>query len=457
MDLRDYARILRRNILLIIATTIIGLSVGAVTALATAPRYDASTQLFVATRSSDTASTDELRLGTDYARQAVTSYVLVITSAIVLEPVIAELGLDESVEELADRISASASLNTVVITISASASEPDDAARVANAVGDSFKLVIADELERRGEGQTSPIRIETLQPAQVPTEPAAPNLRLSLAVGAVLGLAVGLAVAVLRAVADTRVRTIEDVERVVSAPILGGIALDPESKKRPLIVSASSRDPRAEAFRALRTNVQFLAKPGQTLTLVITSANPSEGKSTTAANLALALAETGASVALLDADLRRPRTAEYFGIEGGVGLSDVLIGRVRAVDALQQWGASTLFVLPSGVVPPNPAELLGSTAMTRLLEQLKAAFSVVIIDAPPVLAVTDAAVIGRTTDGVLLVAAAGSTTRSRLTSAVKNIETAGARVAGTVVTMLPTAGADKTTYGVYAYLDSTAR
>jgi succinoglycan biosynthesis transport protein ExoP len=456
VDVHDYARILRRNIVLIIATTLIGLAAGAANALVTPARYEASTQLFVAASSPTSSSNNDLRQGTEYARQAVLSYVDVISSALVLQPVIDDLGLEETVDELAERVSATANLNTVVITIRVEDDRPDGAARVADAVSDSFTAVVAEELERPTGDRVSPVRIETLQPATVPTDPSAPNVRLALAVGTLLGLAVGIAIAVLRTVLDTRVRTVEDVERTVPAPLLGGIALDPTSKKQPLIVAEASRHPRAEAFRALRTNVQFLSTGGRQ-TLVLTSANAGEGKSTTAANLALAFAETGARTVLVDADLRRPRMADYFGVEGGVGLSDVLIGRVGVSEVLQQWAQGSLFLLPAGAVPPNPAEMLGSPAMEALMLQLRAAFDVVIFDAPPVLAVTDAAVIGRAVDAVLLVAAAGSTRRSQLESAVQNIETAGSRVSGTVVTMLPTAGADKTSYGVYAYIEGARR
>lgn len=456
MDLHDYVRILRRNIVLIIATTLIGLAAGAANALATPARYDASTQLFVASTADASRSNVDLRQGTEYARQAVLSYVDIIPSALVLQPVIDDLGLDETVEELASRVAASANLNTVVITIRVSDDLPDGAARVADAVSDSFTNVVAEDLERPTAGRVSPVRIETLQPATVPAEPAAPNIRLALAVGTLLGLAIGVAIAVLRTILDTRVRTVEDVEKVVPAPLLGGIALDPTSKKQPLVVTEASRHPRAEAFRALRTNVQFLSTGGRQ-TVVFTSANPAEGKSTTAANLALAFAETGTRTLLIDADLRRSRMSDYFGIEGGVGLSDILIGRVGVTDVIQQWAQGSLFLLPAGAVPPNPAELLGSSAMDELLVQLRAAFDVIIFDAPPTLAVTDAAVIGRAVDSVLLVAAAGSTRRSHLELAVKKIQTAGSRVAGTIVTMLPTAGADKTSYGVYAYAEGARR
>ena len=450
MDLHDYVRILRRNLVLIISLAMIGIAGGALVALTTPARYTSSTQLYVAV-GSNAGTTSEMTQGTNFARQAVTTYVSVIPSSIVLDPVIEQLDLAESAEELARRVSASAALNTVIIDVTVTDPSPGQAARIANAIGESFTAVVAQQLEAPTGDRPSPVRIETLQPAQVPLSPSAPNMRLSLALGGLLGLAAGVGIAVLREVLDTRIRTVKDVEEITGAPTLGGIALDPEAKTRPLVVAAAARDPRAEAYRSLRTNVQFLALGGGPAAYVVTSAGPSEGKSTTSANLAIAFAETGARVALLDGDLRKPKVADYFGIEGGLGLADVLVGRVAASDVIQRWGRGTLFLLPSGTVPPNPAELLGSRAMATLMRELKAAFDVIILDAPPTLLVTDAAVVSRYTNGAIVVAAAGSTTKPRLASAVKNVEAVGSKVLGTVVTMVPTAGADKTAYGTYAY------
>jgi capsular exopolysaccharide synthesis family protein len=449
MTAQDYVRLLRRNLVLIIALTLIGLSVGVLVALTTPTRYSTSTQLLVSAQTADGATPAELNLARGYAQQAVTSYIDIIPSSLVLQPVIDDLGLDTTVAQLSSRVSVSAATSSTAITLTVTHPNPGQAARLANAIGESFATVVAEELERPIDTRPSIVRIDTLEAASVPVSPSAPNIALTVALGALLGLAIGIGVAVLRSVLDTRVRTIDDVERAVSAPILGGIALDPLAKKRPLLVAADGRDPRAEAFRSLRTNVKFLALDGGPMALVVTSAGPGEGKSTTAANLAIAFAESGSRVALVDADLRLPRIADYFAIEGGVGLTEVLIGRIAASDVLQHWGHGALFVLPSGTIPPNPAELLGSSAMTALLDDLKAAFDVIIIDAPPVGLVTDAAVLARLTQGAILVAAAGKTRGNRLSEAEATIEKVGAKVVGAVATMLPTKGADRTAYGVY--------
>ncbi|WP_372468620.1 polysaccharide biosynthesis tyrosine autokinase [Microbacterium maritypicum] len=445
MDIHDYLRVFRRQIVVIVASVLIGLSTGALVAMLTPPRYQASTEVMVAVQVADTATPAERSLATGYAKQAVETYRSLITSSLVLDPVVEDLGLSAA----PTGISASAPLNSAIITITVDNRNPGQAARIANAVADSFATVVTDTLESREQAAAFSIRIVTLEPAQVPTNPVAPNLSLSLIIGSLLGLAVGVGVALLRATLDRRVRVAADVEAAVPVPVLGQIPLDPDTREHPLAMSTAPHGLRAEAYRSLRTNVRFFFSGNQGV-FVVTSSGPGEGKSTTAANLALAFADAGQRVALLDGDLRLPRVAEYFGIEGGIGLSDVLAGRVQLNDVIQRWGRSALFVLPAGTVPPNPAELLGSSAMESLIETLTEAFDVVIIDAPPLLLVTDAAVIARVTTGALLIAAAGSSQANRLTDAAKSIESVGARVLGTVLTKAPVSAAASTAYGTAA-------
>ena len=274
---------------------------------------------------------------------------------------------------------------------------------------------------------------------------------LNVALGLLIGLAIGLATAFLRNVLDTRIHSSHDVEQVTDRPILGGISLDPNAPKRPLIVHADPRNPRAESFRSLRTNLQFVNIGDRPRSYVITSSVPGEGKSTTATNLAITLSETGAKVALVDADLRLPKIAEYMGIEGAVGLTDVLIARAELADVLQKWGRGQLYVLPSGRIPPNPSELLGSRSMAKLLETLTDTFDFVLLDTPPLLLVTDAAVLSKMTGGAILTVASGRTKKNELAGAVRALEHIGSRLVGMVITMLPTRGPDSYGYGQYGY------
>lgn len=454
LELRDYLRILHRNWVLLVSLTVLGGAAGFGWSLLQTPKYEASTQLYVSVRS-DSSGVTELAQGTNFARQAVVSFVDVVNSAVVLDRVVDELNLDTTPQALAKSIEATSPTNSVIISVAVTNDDPALAAAIANSVGTNFADVVVNQLEKPAGSAPSLVRIETIEPALIPTTPSSPRTPLNVLVGVLGGLVVALAIAALRTVLDTRIHSSHDVESATDKPVLGGITLDPEAKKRPLIVHADPRNPRAESFRSLRTNLQFIDVDGESRSFVISSAGPGEGKSTTTANLAIALAETGARVALVDGDLRLPRVADYMGIEGAVGLTDVLIGRVQLVDALQQWGNDRLFVLPSGQTPPNPSELLGSQAMQRTLEALSGAFDYVLVDAPPLLLVTDAAVVSRFTSGVLLVAASGMTRKPHLSAAVERLEAIGSRLFGVIVTMLPTRGPDSYAYGSYSYAGST--
>jgi succinoglycan biosynthesis transport protein ExoP len=186
----------------------------------------------------------------------------------------------------------------------------------------------------------------------------------------------------------------------------------------------------SEAVRRLRTNLQFIDVVNRPTSVVISSSIPDEGKSTIAINLAVALADTGARVILIDADLRQPSIAEYLSIEGEVGLTTVLIGRADAEDVVQPFGTSRLNVLPTGPIPPNPSELLGSPAMARLLDRLTAEYDMVLLDSPPLLPVTDAAVLGKLAGGVLLVVGTDRAQRPQLQETLVSLDTAGAHICG---------------------------
>lgn len=451
MELRDYIRILQKNWIAILVLLLVGLAGGGAYAYLQAPKYVTSTQLYVSVRT-EGAATGDLVQGTTFARQMVTSYVDTIGTALVLDPVIEELGLDMTARQLAARISASTPLNTVMINISVTDTDPKRAAAIADQTAISFTDAVQNTLERPAvEGGVSPVHVTVTNPAAVPTAPSSPNIPLLIVIGGLLGLAVGVGFAVLRTVLDTRIHTLHDLESLTDRPLLGGIAFDPDAPKRPLIVHADPRSPRAESFRTLRTNLQFLDVDADSRTFVISSSGPGEGKSTTTANLAIALAETGARVALIDGDLRLPRIADYMAMEGGVGLTNVLIGQVPLSEALRKWGTHELYVLPSGPVPPNPSELLGSAAMDTVLSTLDEYFDYILIDAPPLLLVTDAAVIGKKTRGIILAAASGKTRKPELQGAIRTLETAGVDLLGVVITMLPTKGPDSYGYGAYTY------
>ena len=451
MELRDYLRILYANWVLILGTTLLGVAAAAAFSYLATPAYEAESRAYVSVRTETQASGDLLQ-GSNFAQQNMTTFAELATTESVLSPVIEELELDRTEAELAEEVIVTAPADSTLLNITVRDEDPELAAEIANEVGAQLKTLVEEELESRdGEEDESPVQINTVQSASAPSDPVTPRIAVNILLGLLLGFVVGVGIAVLRHVLDTRIRSLEDIEAITDAPILGRIIDDPQAHKKPIIVHLDPKHPRAEAFRTLRTNLQFLDVDEGPKTYVISSAAPGEGKSTVSTNLAVALAETGLRVALVDGDLRKPRVDTYMGIEGAVGLTDVLIGRADLSDVLQRWGRSELYVLPAGQVPPNPSELLGSDTMQQTLDILSKSMDVVIVDAPPMLLVTDAVVIGAKTQGVILVAAVGSTHQQSLEAAVETLETAHVPLRGVVAKRLPAKGPGRYMYGSYSY------
>lgn len=454
LDLRDYLRIVRRSWVLITALTALGLLIGGAFSVLAQRTYTANTQLFVAIQSSGSIS--ELQQGNTFSQARVQSYVRTVTTPVVLQPVIDSLGLKESPAELAGRVQASTDLNTVIINISVRDDSPVQSAATAQAVANSLIRAV-DTLEKPRAGDTSPVSLSVITPASAPPGPSAPNTRLNLALGLFIGIASGIGLAVARSIFDTRIRVEADVRRVTDAALLGGIAFDQEATDKPLLTQSSDQSPRAESFRQIRTNLQFANIAGRAKTILLTSSLPGEGKSTTATNLAISLAQAGQTVCLIDADLRRPMVSEYLGLERNAGLTTALVGGAHIDDLLQGWGNHNLFVLTSGQIPPNPSELLGSGAMSSLLKQLEAAFDVVVIDAPPLLPVTDAAVLSQHVGGVVLVVGAQKAREQDLDKALQALKMVNANLLGIVVNRLPVKGPDAYAYSYYRREDANPR
>jgi capsular exopolysaccharide synthesis family protein len=454
LDLRDYLALLRRNWALIAAVTLMGLLSGGGVTLLVKPTYTADTQLFVAIQGSGTVS--ELQQGNTFSQARVQSYVKTITTPVVLQPAIDTLGLTETPDELSRRIKASTDLNTVLINIAVTDTSAVQAAAIAQAVADSLVKAV-DTLEKPKAGGTSPVSLSIITPATAPSAPSAPNTRLNLLLGLGAGLVLGVAGAVLRSTMDNRIRSEANLRRVTDAPLLGGISFDQDATKKPLLTQTSPQSPRAESFRQLRTNLQFANISGHAKTVLVTSSLPGEGKSTTATNLAIALAQAGQTVCLVDADLRRPMVHEYLGLERNAGLTTALVGTVDVNELLQQWGEQDLYVLTSGQIPPNPSELLGSQEMQDLVDRLERAFDIVIIDAPPLLPVTDAAVLAPHVGGVVVVVGTHKLRQPDLQKSLGALELVRANVFGMVLNRLPSKGPDSYSYGYYALDEPTTK
>lgn len=277
---------------------------------------------------------------------------------------------------------------------------------------------------------------QVVQPANLPDAPSSPdylrNGLLALAVGLVLG--VGLAF--LRDRLDDRLRGREDLETQIGAPVLAAIPrVAPvgllRRERADLVSQAAPGSEAAEAYRALRTNVQFLARTGTLRVLSVVSPAAGEGKTTTAANLAVSLALAGKRVVVVSCDLRKPRLHHCFSLPNQAGVTDVLSGE-PLMASIQRPSMDNVRVLASGPIPPNPAELLDSEEMDRLMETLRAFADFVILDTPPLLAVSDGLAVSIRSDGVLVVADAQTTTSGALARAREQLEQVGANVVGCI-------------------------
>lgn len=451
MELRDYLSILREHWLAILVCVLSGTLVAGLITMVTKPTYEATSQIFVSVQTQD-GSTQGLALGSSYSQAQVAGFAELATSPLVLEPVVQDLGLASSPQSLAGQVQASVRLNTSLVNITASAQDPNEAAALSNSVAKSMTVVLP-ELQRPLDSAVSPVRISITRNAVVPISQASPSLRVNLALGILVGLALGVGIALLRTMLDTRVRTESLVAALTERPIIGSITYDLEASKSPLAILSQPLGTRAEAVRRLRTNLQFINAPSRLRSIVVTSSLPGEGKSTTAANLALAMADAGSRVILVDGDLRRPSLANVLGLEGAVGLTTVLIGQAELIDVVQPFQSTGLDVITAGGIPPNPSELLGSSQMRDVLEYLTDSYDIVIIDSAPLLPVTDGAVLAKQADGAMLVIGAHKAHRPQVLAALAMLEGVGARVLGVVLNQASVT--KRGTYGYYEYAAST--
>jgi len=443
VEVRDYINILRRRWLSVLIVTLTALAGASLITLTMTPKYTATTRLFFAVAGGESVS--DLAQGSSFTAKQMTSYAEVATSPKVLDPVIRELALPTTSAHLAESVEATVPSDTVILEVAATSEDPQQAAKIANAVGAELARVAQALSPERQDGSDA-VRATTLALAQVPDTGSSPSIPRNLGVGLVLGLLLGLGMAVLRQVLDTKIRSEQDVRTLTNSPILGVVAFDQEVPRHPVILRDEPLAAPSEAVRRLRTNLQFIDVANRPKSIVISSSVPAEGKSTIALNLAVSLADTGARIILVDADLRRPSMAEYVGIEGNVGLTTVLIGRADVEDLVQPLGTTTLDLLPAGQIPPNPSELLGSPAMAGLLDRLTASYDMVLLDSPPLLPVTDAAVLTKMAGGALVVVGADRIHRAQLQETLGALETAGADVLGIVINKI-----DRREAGTYSY------
>lgn len=451
MELRQLLRTLRRRWKFTVVVFILGLiGAGALTSTISAS-YESQARVYVT--STTTGTIDAYNLGV-YSAQRVASYADLAKDPTVLQRVINRLGLDTTPNDLAGRITVTAVPNTVILQVTATDGDPGVARDIARAESaEIVQLVSTLETPAAGErdeaASLAPIVARLAGDASYDANPVSPSLALNLAVGGILGLLVGVAGAVMRDLFDSSIKSPQDLAQVTDASVMAVVPFDASVPKHPLISDREGSSERVEAFRVLRTNLQFVDLDSKRQMLVISSAVPDEGKTVTATNLAITLTQTGRSVLIIDCDFRKPRVARLLGLENSVGLLTALVGRASLDDCIQRHESGVDF-LATGPVPPNPAEVLETQAMRDLLVTVRDAYDVVIIDAPPLLPVADPAIIAPMADGVLLVTRHGRTNRDLVKQSVDRLDAVGGRIVGVVLNMSPRRAISGYGYG-YGY------
>lgn len=448
MELADYLRILRNHWIAVTAMVIVAAALAFGWSSLQPKVYAASSSGFVTSGSGGDPGLDSLNDSLSKSRAA--SYVVLAKDRETASIVIDDLGLDTAPEALVGSIDAAQTPETVIIQITARAGTPEEAQELADAwVGALAERVSDIESAKGGQG----MRIEVSESAQLPTSPVSPQVERNVLLGAVLGALLGAGYAVARTLLDRRLRSAEDVERASKLAVVGSVP-DLGKNAGSLFVTASGMGTSAqaaEAIRRLRTNLSYMDVDNPPRAIVVTSPKQGDGKSTVAANLAAAIALSGQAVTLVDCDLRRPSVSRGLGLDDTVGLTDVLAGRVELVDAVQDHpDISGLTVLTSGSRPPNPSEILGSQAMRGVIADLSRR-GMVVIDAPPLLPVTDAAIVAHSADGALVTVSAGRTLDTELTSAIEHLHAVHARPLGVILNRVSRRNVGAGNYAHYGY------
>lgn len=446
LSLQDFMKLLRTRWATVCVTALIAILGAVAVTLLTTPLYQASTRLFVSTQAGSSLS--ETYQGNRLSQERVKSYAQLLMGKTLAQRTIDKLGLDMTAADLRKNVKASAKLDTVLINVDVLDHSAVRARDIANTLSDEFAAMVT-ELETPAGGGTPDSRVVVEERASIPTEPVIPKTTRNIAMGLALGAAFGVGIAFIRELLDNTVKDRQILEEITNAGMVGIIPLDKDRRTQAAISFDTDNSPIAEAFRKLRTNLQFLTVDNPPRVIVVTSSMPNEGKTTTAINIALALAEAEHNVVLVDGDMRRPMLDKHLDLVGSAGFSTVLSGAATLADVLQKTRFPRLTVLTSGAIPPNPSELLGSLAAQKVLSELRADFDYVVVDSSPLLAVTDAAILVANSDGALVIARFGQTKREQLSHAVGTLQDVGAPVLGAVFTMTRARGNTSYTYSYY--------
>ncbi|WP_081724825.1 polysaccharide biosynthesis tyrosine autokinase [Gordonia alkanivorans] len=393
------------------------------------PVYRSSAVLYV-TSGSDPNALSAYQ-GSLASQQRVASYVRLVRSDAVIASALRSSGLSLSVSDARNAVSAIGTPETVLLTVSADSEDQYAATALANAVASSLSEYVTS-LEKPSSGGQSLAKVTVVTPAS-PEGVVAPLTGRNVLVGLILGAFVGLLASAVRIRLDNKIRDESDVEAVSGANVLAVVPSDDSLSNGGTLDLAQGAGRASEAYRRLRTNLEFASVDRPATKLLISSPTEGDGKTTTALNLGAVLAESGHRVVVVGGDLRKPTVADRLGVNPGVGLTDYLRGEVSVMEVVQETSVENLCALASGPVPPNPSELLGSTRARDGFEILSESFDFVLVDSAPILPVSDASVVSKWMDGLILVVRSSKTKRAELESTLSDMAVEQTRVLGVVL------------------------
>ncbi len=442
--LRQYLEVVRRRKLIVIAILAVSLGAASALTLATTSLYQAETTIVVGQGTCIVQGQNANAIQPFAATAAG-----LMQGTVVARSVIKDLHLNMTPQQLLGSVSVSFNPESAAVKASVTNHDPELAKRIADRLGVNFKQLVRQRLGK-GTATTPPLEACIWDPGHILPGRVAPKPTQNLLIAGVLGLILGLLIAFLRDYFDRTLRTVEEIERAFGVPVIGQIpTVKPANRGERSRILWEENGDFAESFRGLRANLQYLAVQWPLKTILVSSPQAAQGKTTVCASLATAIAQAGQSVVLIEADLRRPRVADTFGLPRfRPGLTSVLVGHSQLGKATTEiplpptpghaaGQTPAITVLPSGPLPPNPSELVGSPRMRRLVDGLADLYDTVILDSPPLLPVADSLALAKLVDGVIIVVRSKNATRDDAQSVRAMAERLGIHIVGVVVTDVP--------------------
>ncbi|MBV7295952.1 polysaccharide biosynthesis tyrosine autokinase [Corynebacterium sp. TAE3-ERU12] len=433
-------------------------------------KYTATTDIFVTAAPSKTGDS-QLFAQSEFFQQRLASYAELVKGDVLIGRVIDELNLDYTKSEMQEMLEGEPTPQTVIFQLSATAEDPEQARQISDVAAKQLKAMVS-ELDvyavqdtqqwidpvtgapmQNTNVSTEPFTSMTItDTAEVPSEPSSPKYVLNTVLGGIFGLLAAVIAIAVTTLLDRTVSSRSDVEDIAGVPVLGEVPVNPQLGTGRLPDYRTDITPAVEGIRALRTNLRFVDVDKPPKIIAITSSVQGEGKTTVALNLASSLAAEGHSVLLIDGDLRRPRVARSIGpaIEGSVGLSTILAGDISINDAIQNYSERSFDIIASGMIPPNPAELLASNACRALLDELAGRYDYVIVDSPPLLPVTDGSLLAASAQAAILVVRHGETTYEQIRDSKNILDTVNAHLVGTALNRVPEGSRHGYHYSAYS-------